>query len=773
MAQTPDRAAPGSVTIGFLPQLASGFGGFQDMVWRNMVVAARRRGVNALLFAGGSVDGAPYNPFEKNLNLVYDLIDRRYVDGLLVNYTIGNYVTGERLRDFCRAYGVPVVSIIGAIDGFPDVHVENKTSLRDMVLHLAREHGHRNIAFIRGTAGNPDAEERFSVYRESLAECGLAYDGDLVFQGQFDEESGIKAVRRFLGLKGKNVTAIMASNDAMAFGAINGLRAEGKRVPWDMAVTGFDDTEEAAAYTPALTTVRQPFDEICERALDVLCRMIDGGESPGSVAIPARLVVRQSCGCDSSILLETEVQETVREAAGLEAESGEWTHVVGTISEEMLETGAEKNREVLREAVERFLDDVRGDRPGSFLEFLRALLLEKVIRNEEITAWNHALFVLRKWSAILFTPGKEAGDAEDKIIQACVLVGESSRQSQAYQKILLDKRFKELSAVGQDLITTFDFDRLRERIKYQLIRLRILSCFISVFKDYQASTINGVSTLFLAYRQRQGGGEDTLKLNHTAHTLPDKQFLPHDRRYTFAVHPLFFKEYKLGYAMFELGPEEGMVYDTLQVQLSSSLMGSELIRQREKTEAEEKERSDRIQGLVRPMLDAISRVTTTARDKISMIGDLVSVTKENSDKLDSTNTAIQSMGVKLVKMGDVVDIINDISARVNILAINTSIESAHAGEFGRGFAVIASEIRKLADSIQSNVSVISNYLKEIQPSIEISRKAGNSSQEAFRRLENDVAEVSQALQVISGSMEELSSGSTRIISVLNEDGGRE
>ena len=87
--------------------------------------------------------------------------------------------------------------------------------------------------------------------------------------------------------------------------------------------------------------------------------------------------------------------------------------------------------------------------------------------------------------------------------------------------------------------------------------------------------------------------------------------------------------------------------------------------------------------------------------------------------------------------------------------------------------MIASEIRKLADSIQSNVTVISNYLKEIQPSIEISRKAGNSSQEAFRRLENDVAEVSQALQVISGSMEELSSGSTRIISVLNEDGDRE
>jgi methyl-accepting chemotaxis protein len=120
-------------------------------------------------------------------------------------------------------------------------------------------------------------------------------------------------------------------------------------------------------------------------------------------------------------------------------------------------------------------------------------------------------------------------------------------------------------------------------------------------------------------------------------------------------------------------------------------------------------------------------------------------------------------------MADVISIINDISSRVNILAINTSIESAHAGEFGKGFAVIASEIRKLADSIQANVTVISDYLDDIRPTIDFSRKAGDSSLEAFRRLESDVAEVAQALHGITGSMDELSAGSTRILSVLNED----
>jgi DNA-binding LacI/PurR family transcriptional regulator len=754
-------------TIGFLPQQSTGFGGFQDMVWRSMVEAGRKRGVNALVFAGGSLDNAPYNPWEKNYNLVYDLISHERVDGLIVNFTIGNFVSPARFLDFCRGFGVPLVTIIGSVEGFPSVRVDNRSSIRDVILHLVNEHKRKQIAFIRGTAGNPDAEERFAVYRETLAECRMPYDPDLVFNGQFEEVYGVKAVEYFLKLKDKTIDAIVASNDGLAFGAINTLRAHGKRVPWDVSVTGFDDTDEAGAFTPALTTVRQPFDEICDRALDILCRNIESGASREAVAIPARLVLRQSCGCSSALLMTAAEAVPARAPIAITgaARGNKLGGITEVIARELIETAVDDDERVLGDIVEEFILDVQNEHPGAFLEKMKMILQEKVVQGKEVHAWQHALYILRKWASLLWTDEKPAADAENKILQACVLVGESSKQTLAYQKILIEKKAKTLREVSQELITTFDFNQLKDVIRYQLTRLDIQSCFISVFRGGAQS--NGEADVFLEARPAEAATKNETDLGYKFHALPARDYFPTNRRYTYAVHPLYFKERRIGYAMFELGPEDGVVYDALQVQISSSLMGSELIRQREKAEAAEKKRSDSIAELVRPMLDSISAMTATAREKIGVIGELSAVTKENNVKLNMTNDAIQLMSERIEKMSDVIGIIDDISARVNILAINTSIESAHAGQFGKGFAVIAGEIRKLADSIKNNATVIDGYLKDIRPAIDLSRKAGDESREAFRRLEKDVLDVAQTLNRITASMDDLSANSTQILTIMN------
>ncbi len=752
-------------TVGFLPQLSTGFGGFQDMVWRNMVASARKRGVNALLFAGGSLDSASYNPYEKNLNLVYDLIVKERVDGLIVNYTIGNYVSRERFLDFCRGFAVPLVTIIGRVEGFPDVRVDNRISMRDIVVHLATDHQRRRIAFVKGTAGNPDAEERFAVYREALRECRLEYDPDLVFDGRFDEHSGVQAIEKFLRRTDKPVDAVVAANDAMAFGAVNGLRARGKRVPWDVAVTGFDDTNEAMGFTPALTTVRQPFDEICDRALEILCDMIEGKERHDSTAIPARLVIRESCGCSSALLLNAE--SAARATAAVTVTAGPATEglagITGVITQELLQAVGGDDREELQSIVEEYILDVQNEHPGAFIEKLKMILQEKVIEGSDVNPWHQALYILRKWAGMLWTDEKPAADAENKILQACVLVGESSKQALAYEKIMIEKKSKDLRVVGQELISTFDFEQLKGVIERQLKRLEIPSCFISVYTDDGRSGAEA----YLAVRPEDGGRREERPPAYDRHALPDRSFFPVSRRYSYAVHPLSFKDRRIGYVMFELGPEDGVVYDTLQIQLSSSLMGSELIRQREKTERAEKERSDTIQELVRPMLDSLAAVTATAREKIGMIGTLIATTKENSETVNTTNAAIKSVSERIAKMADVVGIIDDVSARVNILAINTSIESAHAGQYGKGFAVIAGEIRKLADSIKDNTSVIAETLQDIRPAIEISRKAGNENQEAFQRLEKDVLDVANGLKQIAASMDDLSESSGRILSIMN------
>lgn len=94
-----------------------------------------------------------------------------------------------------------------------------------------------------------------------------------------------------------DVTAVFCGNDHMALGLLRALAEQGRRVPDDVSVVGFDDIPESAYFLPPLTTVRQDFGELGRRALGVLVEMINGGQPPGScLRIPPHLVARASAG---------------------------------------------------------------------------------------------------------------------------------------------------------------------------------------------------------------------------------------------------------------------------------------------------------------------------------------------------------------------------------------------------------------------------------------------------------------------------------------------
>jgi methyl-accepting chemotaxis protein len=248
--------------------------------------------------------------------------------------------------------------------------------------------------------------------------------------------------------------------------------------------------------------------------------------------------------------------------------------------------------------------------------------------------------------------------------------------------------------------------------------------------------------------------------------MPEPGLLPQGRRLTFAVHPLHFKDKKLGYVFFELGPEDGVVYDTLQVQISSSLMGSELLFQTLSSEKLIMKQSENIQELVKPMIDSIKKINVMTGEKLGVIGNLIDLTKENNEKLKSASLLVEEMGNKIYKMMDVVKVINTISAAVKILALNTSIEAAHAGEHGKGFSVIAGEIRKLSNSVKTNTEQIERLLEDIRMNLENSKNADRDSQETFTRLEQDIVDVSGTLKETIIELENLSENSSKILEVM-------
>jgi len=174
------------------------------------------------------------------------------------------------------------------------VCVDNYEGVRLALEYLASQ-GHKRIGFIAGNPNSADGPERFQAYKSLSKKFGFDQDEELIAQGDFTFESGEREMPKLLGLK-KRPTAVFAASDYMAIGAMRVIKEQGLSIPKDIAVMGFDNTLEAAYVEPALTTVRQPLQEMGEKAVDLAIRsMNDENFAPQTLAIKPELIKRQSC----------------------------------------------------------------------------------------------------------------------------------------------------------------------------------------------------------------------------------------------------------------------------------------------------------------------------------------------------------------------------------------------------------------------------------------------------------------------------------------------
>jgi LacI family transcriptional regulator len=175
----------------------------------------------------------------------------------------------------------------------PVVSADNFAGAYQATAHLLQL-GHRRIGVITGRADGTATRARLQGHYAALAEAGIMPDPALEAEADFLVPGGAAGAERLLGLAAPP-TAIFAFNDCMAVGALHAARARGLRLPDDLSIVGFDDTPEAEAAYPALTTVHQPLRELGRMAVSLLVRLTDGHQvEPVHVALATRLVVRSS-----------------------------------------------------------------------------------------------------------------------------------------------------------------------------------------------------------------------------------------------------------------------------------------------------------------------------------------------------------------------------------------------------------------------------------------------------------------------------------------------
>jgi LacI family transcriptional regulator len=211
----------------------------------------------------------------------------RKVDGLVLSTARED----DDFPDVLARRGVPYVLALRT-DG------KSLSSVGDDELggYLATRHlldlGHRTIGLITGPMYASSARGRRAGYRRALKEAGIAADPRLLVDSSFSIEAGVEATRVLMTLN-PTPTAIFAVNDNTAVGALSALNTLGLTVPDDVSLVGYNDIPIASKLPMPLTTVRVPFDQIAESALDLLTDPPTGEQPRTRVATPT-LIPRRS-----------------------------------------------------------------------------------------------------------------------------------------------------------------------------------------------------------------------------------------------------------------------------------------------------------------------------------------------------------------------------------------------------------------------------------------------------------------------------------------------
>jgi alanine racemase len=224
-------------------------------------------------------------------------IARATVDGIVA---IGLAADHPEIAEIRRA-GVPMTTVDSdPFENLPSVDVDDEGGARAAADHVVGL-GHRDVLIVaieRAEHAPKGAEDtvsrRLRGYRAALAGVGVDVGDEDVVVSPATYAGGVAAIGRAWEA-GRRPTAILAMSDAIAIGAIRGLRDRGLSIPADVSVVGFDDIELAETTDPPLTTVHQPIRGKGEEAARLLLSLLAGNEEPtGHRRLATRLVVRAS-----------------------------------------------------------------------------------------------------------------------------------------------------------------------------------------------------------------------------------------------------------------------------------------------------------------------------------------------------------------------------------------------------------------------------------------------------------------------------------------------
>jgi diguanylate cyclase (GGDEF)-like protein len=394
--------------------------------------------------------------------------------------------------------------------------------------------------------------------------------------GQHWVEGGYQAMKRLLQ-SGVTFSAAVCSNDESAMGVIRAVREAGLRIPWDVAVTGFDDHLTALAQVPPLTSVHYPLFETGYRAVLLLRKQIEHGS--GAVGDLTRvstwLMPRQSCGC----LPDAVNSAVIHHGVSFDNDRTDPLLFKQDLSRAMMESllaeSTPSNIQDSRPLCDRLVDSFLLSLEDGDLSHFQIALIEILQRietaDDDAHAWQAAVSVLRIGAHAFLADecgARRAEHAEDLLHQARTLISESTRRR--YTRIRLQQTYFE-EAMGRmtaKLLSSLEEDEIFAVLQEQLPLIGIRSGYVAFFEPVEDDP-------FRNSRLRVYPPE-TPPLRFATREFPPPGLYPDPEPFSLAVLPLYFQNERMGYVAFDGENLEPLA--TVVRQLSSVIKSAELHR---------------------------------------------------------------------------------------------------------------------------------------------------------------------------------------------------
>jgi signal transduction histidine kinase len=477
--------------------------------------------------------------------------------------------------------GYPVV-FAGAGESGPAVVVDNEGGVHQAIEHLI-EHGHRSIAFI--AAGEyedsttiDDSTHRRRAYWSAVQEYGLDADRDLIVCGYNSVSGGRRAVQQLLDSKIR-FTAVVASNDDSAIGAMAGLRDAGLLVPQDVAVIGFDDRLEAAAQIPPLATVHHPTSDLGYQALVLLLEYIEGrAAGTQTVRVPTRLVARESCGCLPGVPTRIALASTASEPGG-QTQHNEKVgfQVARAIAEVMCAEMQRMSPEEICRSCQRLVDalisSLEQDDSMIFLLAIQQILQRVMTWGDDLYAWQAVVSILRDHAPALMelTPHSiTRQQVEDMLDQARIAINETTRGQYARYLIRQAEVANQVGQMTGQFLAARDEAEIFQVLAENLPDIGIQHAAVAFFERREEDPV-AWSVLQWPH-----------KLNADQQRFPSRQFpppglYPEDEPFRLALLPLQVQDDLSGFVALDAGNLEPCA--SIVQQLGTALRGVRLYRE--------------------------------------------------------------------------------------------------------------------------------------------------------------------------------------------------